>query len=275
MTWKALFQSQLLHFFLLGGCIFAAYVLVEDTPPSKDPDAIVLAAEDAARMVGRFEQAWGRPPTLVEMDGMLHAWAVEEAYVREATALGLDRGDPVIRQRLALKMRFLAEGAGAVLDVDDATLQAHLDANAGAFRRPPQLAFQQVPTDPDDGPALLAALKGGADPTVLAGAGLLPTNVNLTRAPVIDRTFGTGFADQLIALPSDSWQGPVDSAYGQHLVRVTGYTAGRIPALSEIREQVEEDWRAAQARESRDAFAEALLARYSVVLPEAGDVLSR
>lgn len=275
MTWKSLFRSPLLHFFLLGGCIFAAYAILDDTPPVSGRDSIVLAPQEAARMVGRFEQTWGRPPTLVEMDGMLQAWAVEEAYVREATALGLDRGDPVIRQRLALKMRFLAEGAGAAPDVDDATLQAHLDANSDTFRRPPQLAFQQVPVGPDDGPALLAALKGGSDPAEVAGGGLLPMTVQMTPTPVIDRTFGTGFADRLIALPPDNWQGPVDSAYGQHLVRVTGYTEGRIPALLEIRDQVEDNWRAARARESQDALTEALLARYSVELPSASDVLAR
>lgn len=275
MTPTSLLRSPLLHFFVLGGCIFAAFAVLDDSPPAADPDAIVLDPDQAERLRGRFEQTWNRPPTEAELEGMFRAWALEEAYVREAIALGLDQDDPVIRQRLSLKMRFLAESASTVAEVDDATLQAHLEANEARFRRPASLAFEQVPVSRETAGEVLAALGEGAAPAQYAGSSLLPATLELTRAPVIDRSFGAGFAEALRALPRDSWQGPVESGFGLHLVRVTDLAEGGLPALDEIREQVETDWRAERGRESQEAFAEALLARYAVELPSAEEMIAQ
>ena len=49
-----------------------------------------------------------------------------------------------------------------------------------------------------------------------------------------------------------TWQGPVLSGFGWHLVRVTSKHASRVPKLSEVRQQVENDWRAATAKARRD-----------------------
>lgn len=275
MTLTSLLRSPLLHFFVLGGAIFAAFALLDDTPEAAAPDAIVLGPEEAGRILGRFEQTWNRPPSPPELEGMLRAWALEEAYVREATALGLDQNDPVIRQRLSLKMRFLAESASAVAEVDDETLQAHLEANPDRFRRPATLAFRQVPVSADAAQATREALNGGAAPETLADSSLLPVRFEPTPAPVIDRSFGTGFAAALAELPRGGWQGPVESGFGLHLVEVTAYAEGGLPALDGIRETVAADWRAEQGRKSQEAFAEALLARYSVELPSAEEVLAQ
>ena len=42
------------------------------------------------------------------------------------------------------------------------------------------------------------------------------------------------------------------SGFGWHLVRVTGKHASSVPKLSEVRQQVENDWRAATATARRD-----------------------
>jgi hypothetical protein len=275
MTQKSLLSSPLLHFFILGGCLFAAFAVVDDTPPAPEPDAIVLSLEEAGRLVARFEQTWSRPPTPQELDGLFESWVLEEAYVREAIALGLDQNDSVIRQRLSLKMRFLAESAATAQEIDAATLQGHLDANAEKFRHPASLAFQQLQVPAGEASTILDALNGGDDPESFSGSGLLPMTLEMTRAPVIDRAFGTGFAEQIAGLPLDTWAGLVESAYGQHLVRVTGYVESVTPALEDIRDQVEADWHAARARESQDAFADALLTRYSVAMPTSDEVLSQ
>jgi hypothetical protein len=63
----------------------------------------------------------------------------------------------------------------------------------------------------------------------------------------IDEIFGIGFADKLDALNSDQalpcWAGPISSKVGAHLICAQHYQPGRIPALSEIQNQVVNDWR--------------------------------
>ncbi len=80
----------------------------------------------------------------------------------------------------------------------------------------------------------------------------------------LKKTFGEKFASAISALPVGSWQGPIDSGYGVHLVYVAKYTPGRLPELAEVREQVRRDYFDARRREATDKFYTALLHRYSV-----------
>jgi hypothetical protein len=129
LTIGRIVRSPLVHFFLIGAAIFAVFELVSDRPEDQSADVITLTPEAAGRLAERFTATWFRPPTPKEMEGLMRSWSLEEVYVKEALALGLDRGDEVVRQRLNLKMQFLAESGAALLEPDDATLQAYLDNN--------------------------------------------------------------------------------------------------------------------------------------------------
>lgn len=277
MIFRNLLSSPLVHFFAIGGLVFAFYALTADEIVPPPAEAITLSPAQADRLVSGFTATWNRPPTPEELTGLMRAWALEEALVREALALGLDRGDAVVRQRLKLKMEFLAESGAAALVPTEADLEAFLDRNPDRFAQPARMAFDQVllpaEADEQDVSELKDALENGADPATFGTASLLPVAVPLTQAQVIDRTFGGGFHARLADLPPDTWQGPVESGYGRHLVRVTSRFETVLPPISEIRESVETEWRADKARDMRDSFAKTMLERYTVTLPDAEEVL--
>lgn len=274
---RTLLRSPLLHFFALGGLVFAAYWVMDDSPADTAADAIVLEPAQATLLAEQFEETWNRPPSRSEMEGLMRSWALEEANVREAITLGLDQHDPVIRQRLSMKMDFIAESGASALVADDATLQAHLEAHADRFETPGRLAFEQVllPERQPDAERILRDLENGADPAALSSAALLPTRLPMTATTAIDRMFGTGFAATIAEVAGIGWSGPVQSGYGQHLVRVTERAPAELPELSAIRTEVEQDWRAARARDLKERFGKALLERYEVTLPPADEVLAR
>lgn len=278
LTIGRIVRSPLVHFFLIGAAIFAVFELVSDRPEDQSADVITLTPEAAGRLAERFTATWFRPPTPKEMEGLMRSWSLEEVYVKEALALGLDRGDQVVRQRLNLKMQFLAESGAALLEPDDATLQAYLDNNPDGFLPPASIAFEHLLL-PNEQPEAIAeirnGLENGADPAALAPPSLLPGTFTMTPAPVVERTFGTGFHAALAALPVGDWQGPVKSGYGWHLVRITEKSEPLLPPLSEIRDRVEAEWRAAKSKELQESFGEALLERYSINLPRVEEVLGQ
>jgi hypothetical protein len=276
MTLRKVLHSPLVHFFALGALIFAVYAATGDEPVAAAPDTISLTESEADRLVQNFTATWNRPPTKEELENLIQAWALEEANVREALALGLDRGDAVIRQRLNQKMQFLAESGATALEPDEAMLQAYLDANPDRFAQPSRIAFEQIFLPRDrDASEILALLQDGADPSTLGTSSLLPPSFPMTPAPVIDRTFGAAFHGMLVELPIGQWQGPVKSGYGLHLVRVTDRSEATVPQLSEIRDRVEAEWLASEMTKMRESFGQALLERYTVDLPDAGEVLSQ
>src|SRR5215470_15490365 len=111
-----------------------------------------------------------------------------------------------------------------------------------SFRVEPRLGFRQVYLSRDrrgerlaaDARSLLARLRAGdgnGDPAALGDPLPLP-------AGEIARLFGEGFAARLVELEPGRWEGPVESAYGLHLVLVKERVPGRMPALEEVRDAV-------------------------------------
>lgn len=273
---KALVREPLVHFLVLGAVIFGLFAIFDDTPAAAPADQVVVTEEDVRRLAERFAATWRRPPTGEELSNLVTHHVREEVLVREAEALGLDRGDAVVRQRMVQKMTFLAEGGAEALPATDEALSSHLEAHRERFETPATVAFEQVmlrPDVPDD--AARAAFAAGAEIEGLAAATILPARMRRSTRTMVDGAFGAGFFDAVATAEPGAWIGPVDSAFGRHMVRLSSADAARLPPLAEIREAVEQDWRAAQRDALVEERIEALVSRYEVVRPDLGAALER
>ena len=69
----------------------------------------------------------------------------------------------------------------------------------------------------------------------------------------------------------DTWQGPIASAYGWHLVRVSGRQPAREPLMQEVIDAVQRDYLQDRRRRANDEFYQGLKSRYEIVVldPEA------
>ena len=87
----------------------------------------------------------------------------------------------------------------------------------------------------------------------------------------IAKEFGPQFAVALEKLKPGSWQGPVESGYGWHLVYVDTVIPGHIPAFEEMEPDVKTAWLAEQKQTAwQKAYAE-MRAKYTVLLPGSAD----
>ncbi len=83
----------------------------------------------------------------------------------------------------------------------------------------------------------------------------------------VAKEFGPQFAVAIEKLKPGSWQGPVESGYGWHLVFVDTVIPGRIPAFEEIEPDVKTAWLAEQKSVAwQKAYAE-MRTKYTVMLP--------
>lgn len=266
---KAFFKEPLVHFLLGGALIFLFFNLLDETPPTVSENRLEITDQDVDRLIARFEATWRRAPSDEELSHLVDQLVRQEVLVREALALGLDRGDEVVRQRLVQKMTFLAEGSIAALEPSDEELKAHMLAHQDRFQSPDTIAFKQVllkdGVDPDVASSVLTA---DGDLEELVTPTLLPGRFPLTSRMVIDRTFGNGFFDALVQLEPGVWTGAVTSAYGSHAVFVEDYRPSFSPDLADVRDAVELDWRSLRERELTEERITSLLARYEIVLPD-------
>lgn len=272
---KSILREPLFHFLVLGSLVFILFQTFGDPSGPPVADTLEISENDAARLIQQFEATWRRKPTPDELESLIDRLVEEEVYVREARALGLDRGDAIVRQRLAQKMGFLLESGSEAAVADDATLQAHLERFPERFTEQSVIGFEQVslPDGPSDPQVLLDALRGGARPEELGAASLLPPTIPPSPKSVIDGTFGVGFFDAVSELEPGEWGGPVESAYGPHAVRLTAIAPARLPSLAEIRSVVERDWREEIRAELSKARLDALLSRYEIIRPDSAAAL--
>jgi parvulin-like peptidyl-prolyl isomerase len=80
--------------------------------------------------------------------------------------------------------------------------------------------------------------------------------------------FGADFAREIFAAEIGGWTGPIESAFGVHLVRVDERQAGEARAFSEVSTEVEALWHRQRQDEGAREFYAALLDKYEVVADE-------
>lgn len=272
---KRLLNEPLLHFLLLALLIFAAYGVLGPTGAVRS-DGIVVTAPKIGQMAEVFTKTWQRPPSTEELKGLIDDYVKEEIYVREATVLGLDEDDTVIRRRLRQKMEFMNDASVDGLMPSDAELEAYMKAHAAKFAVDPKTAFQQVFINPQrhgdrteqDAAAILAALRATppTDAATLGDATFLPFELPLTSKTSISQAFGAEFTEALDSITPGQWTGPIKSGLGLHIVHVSKREAGRIPPLGEVRDTVAREWTNTKRRELEAARFNELLKRYHVTI---------
>jgi hypothetical protein len=90
------------------------------------------------------------------------------------------------------------------------------------------------------------------------------------RAPeFLGKEFGPRFAQAIGKLPSGSWQGPIESGLGWHLVFVDTVLPGRVPAFEEIEQDVKTAWLTEQKAQAWQTSYKDMRAKYTILLPAA------
>jgi hypothetical protein len=268
---RRLLREPLLHFALLGAAIFVAYRLI--APPVSDASEIVITADRIASITAQIRvRHGGRPPAEDERRAAVDAYVRDEMLYREGLALGLDRDDPVVRNRIRQKAELLSEDA-LTSEPNDRDLEAYLAEHQAEFDIPGRVSFQQIYIDPGRhrGHDLTTAISGvrhalivGAQPGTLGDRTLLPAAMTEALPPDVEAAFGSDFARQLAAIDGDGWEGPLKTAYGLHLVRITHRGAATRATLADARDMVTREWSRASTVKLKEQFYRMLASRYTV-----------
>ena len=281
---KRWLREPLLHFLLIGLALFAIYAYMHRGRMGIESSRqIVLSLDDLRQMDLYFESQWHRPPTPQEFQAMVEDKVREEVLYREGIAMGLDKDDTIVKRRMAQKMQFLAEDVAAAHEPSTAELKAWFDKNTKKFALPSRYSFRHLYFSPDkrgknaqdDAARALAKIAGQPEDSKLAaslGDQFMFQDYYGDRTPeAIAKEFGPQFAVALENLKPGSWQGPVESGYGWHLVYVDTVIPGRTPAFEEMESDVKTAWLVEQKRTAwQKAYAE-MRAKYTVLLPAPSD----
>lgn len=256
-------REPMVHFLAAGATLFALFAW-QGEPADPASRTIDVSREDRARLALQYERTMQRPPTDAELDVLTEQFVREEVLYREALRLGLDRDDAVVRKRMANKMDFLAQSMAETAEPSDAQLEQWRTDHLERFAADARISFdQRFFASRAAAEAALRRLRAGED--VSGDAISLPATVDGIERPRAVERFGEEFVGELDAIaPGSGWHGPIASGFGWHAVRLVSRERGETPPLAAIRDQVENDWRAATMAKRRDEAYRLLRDAYDV-----------
>jgi len=277
---KRLLREPLVHFLLIGAVLFGIYSLAQSGRPGPaSSKQIQLSVDELAQLVLVFQSLWRREPTPEEFNRLVENKVQGEILYREALAMGLEKDDEIVKRRMAQKMQFLAEDVAAAREPTAAELKGWFEKNSASFAQPPRVSFRHLYFSPDrrgarardDAAKALAKLAGQPEDTKLAPALADPfmfQGYYRDRAPeFLGKEFGPQFALAVAKLAPGSWQGPIESGFGWHLVFVDTVIPSRVSAFEEIEADVKTAWLAEQKVQAWQKAYQDMRAKYTVLLP--------
>jgi len=266
-------REPLVHFLLIGIGLFGLYSIIQ---PAVDDDLnrIVITSSQKDQIEAQFSRTWMRSPTEDEYNALIKSYVRDEVYYREAIALGLDKDDMQIRQRMRQKLDFILEDL-VVEEVNDEILLLFLEQHPEKFSQQTQTSFEQLYLNPDkhqdlvaDAVIMLQSLRDGAIPQTLTDPTMLPYAYRLLTQNEIARQLGNKFALEVEVLVPGEWAGPIYSSLGGHLVKITEQIPSSLPELAEVRSEVEREYHAQRRQQQKDIAYQKMLEGYEVVIEQ-------
>jgi hypothetical protein len=252
-------REPLLHFALLGALIFGIDRALH--PPPKDDKVITVSKAMRQSFIDNFDEDKARVPSDADVEKMVDSWVASEILYREGKALGVDRGDDMIRDRIAFKMQLLIFDQIRVPEPTEAQLRAWFADNHARFDEQELVGFYLTPpTDQATAQRQLDDILQQHESEELQ---------NQTRAilgrPVesLAASFGEGFRDALLAMPEGQWN-LLQSKDGWHVVRLDSHRPGTLASFESVQDEAAKIWHTEETRNRAWEAVKRLKASYQV-----------
>lgn len=260
-----LLKEPLVHF--LAGSL-AIFIYFWAIGANNDPSSykVNITENDINRITLDANNASAYVPTVEDIKLLVDDTVKEEIYYREALRLGLDKDDTVIRRRLSNKMKNLNNDD--FKQPTDAQLQKWMDDNPDTYAAPYNYEFQHLyigrQAKADTHIKWLEQLRSQKiEPSSITQPLSVQENQKGDEEDIA-HIFGPVFAFEMAELKIGDWQGPIESGFGMHFVKISSKEKGQAPILSNIRQKVENDWYATQTSKSEEAAYNELKKQYDI-----------
>ena len=293
---KRILKEPLIHFFAAGILVFTAFDFFKQNEETDLAGTIVV---DGTKLVAFLqyrerladpssaEKMFDQLPTQ-EIQPLIDEFVKNEALFREAKGLKLDESDYPLRQRLIQQLGFINEGSiASSISFTETELQNFLDDNNEKYEVPATITFSHIFFNTESGSSEAARVAATYRKRQLnqqspelhsttSPGDPFPHKVRYaeTTTDVIASHFGERMQKILFAMePNDNgWQGPFESDHGWHIALINRVSPARVPLLSKIIGQVEQDALHARILEEKDKIHQSIVDRYVV---EIGDLSTR
>lgn len=279
MNIKGILREPLVHFLCAGAAIFVIGGAMEGG--GADDRTIRIDKDDLLVFLQGRAQVYDKPAFAALLDDMsdddrkrlVRDAALQEALYREGQSLQLTSADPLVRQRVVQQMRMIVlDEAAADMQVSDDEVRRYFDAHREDYAVEPRISFAHVFVAGDNGGQralkIWDALRSGDVPFERAGEFgdrfLYQTNYTDADTETVASHFGDDFAAKAFGFTPGSWQRPIASRHGWHIVLPIRVNKAHPGAFAEVAEKVRLDALAEKRRKAEALALDEMLDSYRI-----------
>ncbi len=207
---------------------------------------------------------------LPDFEQAMAQYVEDEILYREATKLGLEKDDLIVKRRVVQKMRFLLEDMTPIAPPSDEQLDAWLKQNQSRYMTDQTIRFEHhfFSRGKRGDEALFQARIAQQlllnEQTIQSDPFPLTANESAVSKQRTDKELGLATSQALFNAPIGQWSDAIQSSLGVHLFRVIERDEGRPMTREEAGAALRADLMAAQREEVTRASIAALKATYTI-----------
>jgi hypothetical protein len=184
-----------------------------------------------------------REPSAAELKVLTDRWVDNEVLFREGLALGMDRGDQAMKDRVVFKVLTATQSGLALPKIDEAGLRQWFESRRDQYDLPVRLSFEEAvlsasDSTPEKLKKFVTALNAQQAPELEGSLRIFKDRPR----PTLVQSYGAAFADALAKQTLGTWV-VLESKEGYRAVGLTALTPGREVSYDEIKERVYTDWK--------------------------------
>ena len=284
-------KQPLLHFLLIGLFFFLLFDLNVSRDRTDSQESIIVNRDALIEFIQLRSKTFDRAianerleaMTPNDLNQLIREFIKEEVLFREASALGLDSQDYVIRRRLVQKMEFIIDVELDELKApSDDQLEKYFEDNRDLYYLESTVTFAHIFFDKtkyasDDIVEIAKTAKKKLD---FSNATFRDAskhgdpflyNVNYVESEfdLIASHFGRDLAQELFSsnvVSGIKWQGPYRSRHGLHLIALIEKKAGYFPNASEIKKRLSNDFYYGERKTLIERAIKEKIEKYNIVI---------
>lgn len=254
-------REPLVHFLLIGALLFALDYAIAGRRDDSRTIVVPEGVDHQAREL--FKTSRGREPDAEELYALRRVWLDNEVLYREGLAMGVDRGDAAIRERVIFKALSVVDSNVNLPRYDDATLREYFTRNRAKYDEPARYDFEEAVLA---GEVTEAAARDFADALNRGLPGDARAGLRVFKGRPhgnLAQSYGAEFASALETAMPGQWR-VYRAGDAWRVMRLSAAVPPKPASYEALRGVVLQDWTDAVLAEQRSAAVKALARKYTV-----------
>ena len=263
------------------GFRIAFYSFIKGSYVDKD-HAIQISKSEVEGMLNKWMAQMKRPPAREEVDIFLEDYVQREILFREAKAMGLDKNDMVVKNRMLQKIDFLTNDLLVAANPTDAEALKYFNDNLEKYTIPGKIDFIHIffnldKRNFDDAKQIAFDVKKNLNklpnvPNTYYENGdlfILPYEFqNLSKEEVSSKFGQSELSEEIFSLEEKKWSDPFVSSYGMHLVYISKKKSPTTLQFEEVKSDIKDELIKIKRREAKKRLISELKKKYIITYTE-------